>query len=64
MDGVALGLVQAVMSRHLIQNDKRFRIIKTKKKYYKPVVASFYRQAYYSKLHKEVLRLLVEPKLI
>lgn len=59
MDGVALGLGRAVMSRHLVQKDTRFKIMKTKKKYYRPVVASFYRQAYHTKLHREVLSLLV-----
>ncbi len=64
MDGVALGLGQAVMSRHLVENDKRFKMIKAKKRYFRPVVASFYRQAYYTKLHQEVLSLLVKQQLI
>ncbi|MBA2405057.1 MAG: LysR family transcriptional regulator [Bdellovibrionales bacterium] len=58
LDGVAQGLGRAVMSRHLIENDKRFKIIKTKKRFFKPVVLIYFRQSYYSKLQKEVLELL------
>jgi DNA-binding transcriptional LysR family regulator len=58
LDGVALGLGQAVMSRHLIENDKRFKIIKCKKRFFRPLVMNYFRQTYYSKLQKEVVALL------
>lgn len=58
IDGVALGFGKAVMSKHLIENDRRFDIIKTRKKYYRPIVLSHFKQNYYSPLFKEVLKQL------
>lgn len=59
LDGVALGLGKAVMSRHLIEGDKRFTIINSKKRFFKPIVLNYFRQTYYSKLQKEVVNLLI-----
>lgn len=62
LDGVAQGLGKAVMSKHLVEGDKRFKIIKTKKRYVRPIVLSFFRQGYYSRLHHEVQEQLVKAK--
>lgn len=58
IDGVALGLGMAVMSKHLVEDDKRFEIIRGKKKYQRPLVLSFNKQAYYGPLHYEILKIL------
>ncbi len=55
IDGVALGLGRAVMSRHLVDADKRFRILKKKQKYSRPIVVSYLKQNYYGPLHLRVL---------
>lgn len=62
MDGVAAGLGKAVMSKHLVEDDKRFKMIKTKKRYLRPIVLSFFKQGYYSKLHQEVQAQIVKAK--
>lgn len=58
IDGVAAGLGKAVMSKHLIINDKRFTIIKESKRYVRPVVVSYFEQSYYSPLQEKVLKIL------
>ena len=55
IDGVAQGLGSAVMSRHLVEDDKRFNIIKSRKKYTRPVVLSYLQQSYYSPLHQKIV---------
>ena len=50
IDGVALGLGKAVISKHLIEGDKRLKIIPTKKKYIRPIVLSYFKQTYYPKV--------------
>jgi DNA-binding transcriptional LysR family regulator len=59
IDGVAQGLGKAVMSRHLIESDSRFRIIKTPKKYLRPVVLSYYKQTYYPRVQDEARKQLL-----
>ena len=58
IDGVAEGLGSAVMSKHLVEGDKRFKILKAKKRYLRPICLSFYSQAYYSPLQLKVKELL------
>ncbi len=58
IDGVAEGLGKAVMSKHLIDSDKRFIIQKEKKRYLRPICLSYYSQAYYSPLQERVMALL------
>jgi DNA-binding transcriptional LysR family regulator len=58
IDGVAQGLGKAVMSKHLVNKDKRFIIEREKKRYIRPVVLSYFRQSYYSSLQKQVLTAL------
>jgi len=59
IDGVALGLGKAVMSKHLVENDKRFIIKENKKQYIRPIVLTYFKQNYYSPLHQEIYNLLV-----
>ena len=56
IDGVALGLGRAVMSKHLIDNDKRFKVLNHKKKYKRSVVLTYLKQSYYGPLHELVAR--------
>jgi DNA-binding transcriptional LysR family regulator len=58
IDGVAIGLGRAVMSKHLIEKDKRFIITKEKKRYLRPICLSYYSQSYYSPLQEKVIALL------
>jgi DNA-binding transcriptional LysR family regulator len=58
VDGVALGLGRAVMSKHIIKDDKRFNIIKKRKKYIRPVVLSSLGQSYYSPIHNIITETL------
>ncbi|MDA8791819.1 LysR family transcriptional regulator [Bacteriovoracaceae bacterium] len=60
IDGAASGLGKAVMSKHLIENDKRFKIHKKKKRYFRPIVLSYHRQSYYAPLQKKVIELLLK----
>jgi DNA-binding transcriptional LysR family regulator len=59
IDGVANGIGKAVMSRHLIENDSRVRIVKSPKKYIRPVILSFYKQAWYPKIQIEARKKLI-----
>jgi DNA-binding transcriptional LysR family regulator len=58
LEATALGLGRAVMSKHLIENDPRFKIIKSKKRYIRPIVVCFFKQNYYSRLHSELMEQL------
>lgn len=60
LDGVAYGLGRAVMSKHLIKNDKRFRIKKHKKAYFRPIVLSYYKQSYYPPVYRQIFELLIQ----
>jgi DNA-binding transcriptional LysR family regulator len=55
LEAVALGLGRAVMSKHLVEKDPRFKIVKSKKKYIRPIVMNFYKQNYYSKIHRQII---------
>jgi DNA-binding transcriptional LysR family regulator len=59
VDGVAAGLGKAVMSKHIIENDKRFIIEETKKKYLRPIVLGHIKQSYYSPLHQYIKDILL-----
>lgn len=58
IEGVAEGLGSAVMSKHLIEKDKRFKIQPQKKRYLRPICLTFQSKSYYTPLHEEVLGLL------
>jgi len=54
LDGVAFGLGKAVMSKHLVENDSRFRIIPSRKKYVRPLALSYFKQSYYPTSHLQL----------
>lgn len=60
LDAVNLGAGKAVMSKHLVENDKRFKVSKAKRRYVRPIVVSFMKQGYYGRLHDKVLEILCE----
>ncbi len=51
IDGVKLGLGRAVLPKHLIQNEKDFKIIRADTVLKVPLFLLFYKQAYYTHLH-------------
>nr|WP_295900931.1 LysR family transcriptional regulator [uncultured Bdellovibrio sp.] len=55
IDGVQLGLGRAVMSRHLIGDNKHIRILSGYNKYKRPVTLHYFEQPYYSRLMTKVL---------
>lgn len=59
IDAVALGLGKAVVSKHLVEGDKRFTIISHRKRYIRPIVLTYFRQNYYGPLQLKVLKLLI-----
>lgn len=58
LDGVALGLGRAVLSRHLVEKSARVRVVPGYRPLRSPVVLHFAAQPYYSKLHQETLKAL------
>jgi len=60
IDGVEEGLGRAVMSKHLIQNNRRVRVVKGYKRYTRSVTLNYFTQPYYSRLHREVVKVLLE----
>jgi DNA-binding transcriptional LysR family regulator len=55
LDAVSMGVGKAVMSKHLVENDKRFKVSIAKRRYLRPIVISFAKQGYYGRLHERVL---------
>jgi DNA-binding transcriptional LysR family regulator len=55
IDGVKLGLGQAILPMHLIKGETGLTIIESEKQLLIPVVLHFYAQPYYSQLHREVV---------
>lgn len=60
LDGVALGLGRAIISRHLVDSDDRLQIVPGKKPMRVPVTLYYFRQPFYPALHKAVLAALTE----
>jgi DNA-binding transcriptional LysR family regulator len=54
IDGVKLGLGRAVLPKHLIQNEKDFKIIRPEIVLKVQMYLLYYKQPYYSKLHQQV----------
>ncbi len=52
LQGVALGLGQGVIPRHLLRENLPLQVVPTKKPMTSPVVLHYFRQSYYSKLQK------------
>ncbi|MBS1972134.1 MAG: LysR family transcriptional regulator [Bdellovibrionales bacterium] len=66
IDGVEAGLGRAVMSKHLIVNNSKVKLIKGYGAYKRPVVLHYFEQPYYSRLHKSILKELQDkaPKFL
>jgi DNA-binding transcriptional LysR family regulator len=60
IDGVAGGLGKAVVSRHLVERDKRIRILDKLRSMEVPVLLCFHKQPYYTALHKAAVAALTE----
>ena len=60
LDGVKLGLGQAVMSRHLLKDSKDISIVRTYKPKTVEVVLHYFKQPYYSRLHTETRESLMK----
>ncbi len=58
IDGVKLGLGQAVLPRHLVQSDKDLEIVEPSKALKVPVWLHHWTQPYYSKLHQDLVAAL------
>lgn len=59
VEGVELGLGRAVMSKHLLKNHRRVKIVKGYKRYFRPVTLNYFAQPYYSRLHTEIAQQLL-----
>lgn len=56
INGVEEGLGRAVMSKHLLKNNKKIKTLKTHKKYFRDVTLNYFEQPFYSALHQEMVR--------
>lgn len=55
IDGVERGLGKAIMSKHLLKNNKNVKIIKGHKKYVRDITLNYFEQPYYSSLQKAIV---------
>lgn len=55
IDGVALGLGKAVISKHLIVSDKRLAIVPEYRSMFVPVVLHYHKQSFYTALQEAVI---------
>jgi DNA-binding transcriptional LysR family regulator len=60
IDGVHMGLGQAVVPVQLIENDKHVEIVKKYKSQISPVYLIYYQQSYYSKLQSQAIERLLK----
>ena len=58
IEGVEQGLGRAVMSKHLIETNKKVKIVAGFKKVQRPIILCYYDRPYYSELFKKILLLL------
>ncbi len=56
INGVEEGLGRAVMSKHLLKNNKKIKMLKGYKKYQREISLNYYEQPFYSSLHKEITK--------
>lgn len=59
LDGVKLGLGRAVLPRHLIEGEGTLRVVEGYKILRSPVYLHYFKQPYYSRLHGELIQVLV-----
>ena len=60
IDGVESGLGKAVMSRHLVEENSKIKILKSSKKYFRDVTLNYFEQPYYSKLQNMIVNEIIE----
>lgn len=60
IDGVELGFGRAVMSKHLLKNNSKVKMVKGYKKYQRDVTLNYFEHPYYSRLHKEVVQQILK----
>lgn len=60
IDSVAQGLGSAVVSRHLIANDRRVRVVKRYRSMITPVLLHYFKQPFYTALHRAAVAALAE----
>jgi DNA-binding transcriptional LysR family regulator len=60
IDAVALGLGQAVISRHLIARDPRLQIVNGFRSMFVPVLLHYHKQPFYTALQRAAIKELVE----
>lgn len=58
LDAAKLGLGRAVLSEHLIREEKDLKILNKELKIQNSLVMHFYKQAFYTKIHNEILHCL------
>jgi DNA-binding transcriptional LysR family regulator len=60
IDGVALGLGRALVSRHLIASDPRIRVVPGYRSMFVPVLLHYHKQPFYTALQRAAIRELQE----
>lgn len=55
INGVEEGLGRAVMSKHLLKNNKKVKTLKGYKKYVRDITLNYFEQPFYSTLQKEIV---------
>jgi DNA-binding transcriptional LysR family regulator len=55
IQGVEEGIGRAVVSKHLIEGNKKVKIVKGFKKFSRPVVLHYFERAYYPKLQQKII---------
>ena len=63
IDGVEQGIGRAVMSKHLIEDNKKIKIVTGFKKYQRPIVLSYFERPYYPNLFKSILAKLTKKEI-
>lgn len=58
IEGVEQGLGRAVMSKHLIEGNKKVKVVTTFKKVQRPIILCYYDRPFYPELFKKILSLL------
>ncbi len=58
IEGVENGLGRAVMCKHLVQGNKKVRILSGFKKYHRPILLHYFERPFYPKMLKEVIALI------
>lgn len=58
--GVEEGLGRAVMSKHLLKNNNKIKILRGYKKYVRDITLNYFEQPFYSSLHNEIVSQLVD----